>query len=298
MSEHSVTATLLNLRSNPSAQDGNIITRLKKGELVDVVDTSSADWYKINTINRIPTIGGYASSAFLVKSNGALNIQSGYLQPIHLPENTSSKRSHHGAWEFPLSEANMPRVVAASPMQESIKTMHEIVSYLAVNKSARYRRDEYTYCNIYACDYCFLSGVFLPRVWWMDKALLSLKQGIKVVPKYALTVHEMNANALYTWLEDWGDEYNWKRTYDLDDLQTKVNEGRAGIICGPNKNPRKSGHICCVIPERENHFAARRSGKVICPLLSQAGAVNLPYYNNHQWWHLPQIREFGFWYMS
>lgn len=144
----------------------------------------------------------------------------------------------------------------------------------------------------------FLSGAFLPRVWWMDKALLDLSQGKAVVPKYGITVHELNANALYAWLEEWGNEFSWQRTYDLDLLQTKVNEGRLGIICGANKNPGRSGHICCVVPEKESKTATRQETKVVCPLLSQAGAVNLPFYNNNRWWFLPQIKEFGFWYME
>lgn len=265
---------------------------------MDVVDTSSADWYKVNTISRTPLVSGFASSNFLQKKGAEPDSQSTYLQPVHLPPHPHSKRSYHGAWQFPLSEENMPRVNAAASVQEKADLMHTIIAYLAVHKSARYQRDTYTYCNIYAYDYCYLSGAFLPRVWWMDKALLALKQETPVSPRYGLTVHELNANALYTWLEEWGTEFSWQRTYDLDLLQAKVNEGRVGIICGPNKNPRRSGHICCVVPEKEGRTSTRQGGKVVCPLLSQAGAVNLPFYNNNRWWFLPQIKEFGFWYIE
>jgi hypothetical protein len=52
------------------------------------------------------------------------------------------------------------------------------------------------------------------------------------------------------------------------------------------------------LPEKDNHVATRAGGKVICPLLSQAGAKNLPYYNDNKWWFLAQIKTFGFWYVG
>jgi len=51
------------------------------------------------------------------------------------------------------------------------------------------------------------------------------------------------------------------------------------------------------MPEKDNHVATRSGGNVVCPLLSQAGAQNLRFYNNNKWWLLPQIKEFGFWYL-
>ena len=298
MPQYSVTASVLNLRSTPSSSGGtgNIIGRLKKGEIVEVIDGSMKDWYKIRCINWTPVLEGYAASSYLkAVSPVDASLFVGNYSPVNLPANSSSRRNNHGAWQYPLSESEMPRAVVAA-LNLRVDSMHQIVQYLQVDKSERYARDQFTYCNIYAYDYCYLCNVFLPRVWWIEKSLLEIAKGVKLLPLYDLTVTEIQANKLYSWLEQWGNEFKWTRTYSLDELQSKVNEGRVGVICGTNINPLQSGHICCVIPERDDKVADRQGGVVICPLLSQAGAKNLEYYNNNRWWLLSKIKEFGFWY--
>ncbi|WP_259070936.1 SH3 domain-containing protein [Mucilaginibacter sp. X4EP1] len=295
---YTVTATLLNLRSSTSTADNsNIITRLKNGEVVDVTDASQADWYKVNALNRSPAISGYVASKYLKQVDPSAPVTSpGYLKPVNLPPNNDSRRNNHAAWQYPLGEPAMPFITAAD-VPGRIDDIYNIVNYLAVDISARYARDVHTYCNIYAYDFCYLSNVFLPRVWWTDKALLDLKNGQTVQALYGVTVNEMTANQLYTWLELWGADFGWTRTYDLDDLQNQVNQGKTGLISGPNVNAEQSGHICCVIPEKGTEVAMRTGGNVVCPVLSQAGAQNLRFYNNNRWWLLSIIKEFGFWYV-
>src|SRR5665213_647969 len=295
---YTVTATLLNLRSSTfSGDSSNVITRLKNGEVIDVVDASQADWYKVRAINRNPVVEGFAASQYLTQVDPSSPVNNiGLLKPVNLDPNPASRRNNHGALQYPHSEPDMPRV-SATTTHDRISQMYDIVNYLAVDTSARYRKDVYTYCNIYAYDYCYLSNVFLPRVWWTQKAIIALQSGQVLKPLYEVNVTEMNANALYAWLEEWGQDFGWTRTYDLNELQNEVNQGRNGLISGPNVNPNRSGHICCVIPEKDNHVATRSGGNVVCPLLSQAGAQNLRFCNNNKWWLLPQIKEFGFWYL-
>jgi Bacterial SH3 domain len=297
--QYFVTASLLNLRSTPATGDGNILTVLKDQEVVEVTDDADDAFYKVSCINRKPAINGYAAKKYLAPIPAApVTPDTGYLKPVNLKGNYASRRDNHAAWQYPLTESNMPRVDPAAGAADKISTMHSIVAYLQVDKSARYQRDIHTYCNIYAYDYCYLTGVFLPRVWWRGKALLDLKAGQTVSPLYGITVDEVSANGLFAWLEDWGDDYGWTRTYDLNDLQTKVNEGRVGVICAANINPARSGHICCVIPEKGDKMATRSSGVVVCPLLSQAGAKNLPYYYNNKWWVnlAKEFKGYGYWY--
>lgn len=264
---------------------------------MDVTDASRSDWYKVKTVNRIPAAEGFVASQYLKKTDPVAPVVSpGYLKPVNLASNAASRRNNHAAWQYPLSEPDMPMVTAIA-VADCINNMHDVVNYLEVDKSARYARDEHTYCNIYAYDYCYLCKVFLPRVWWSSKALMDLRAGKPVSPVYEVSVSELNANALYAWLEQWGADFGWHRTYDLTELQDQVNQGKAGVISGPNINPLRSGHICCVIPERGDKTASRIGAAVVCPLLSQAGAKNLRYYNNNKWWLLPQIKEFGFWYV-
>jgi len=298
MSNYTVIASTLNIRSTPSSlNSGNIITRLKNREEVAVTDSAIAEWYKIKTIQRNPVIDGYVSSKYLQEITSPVTDAIGYLTPVNLLPNSKSRRNNHDGFPFPLSEPDMPRMGSTTDAISRINIMHQVVNYLAVDTSERYKRDEHTYCNIYAFDYTYLCGAFLPRVWWTDKSLIELKEGINLSPKYETTVDEMSANGLFDWLERWGENFGWTRTYDLDELQTKINEGEVGVISGHNLNSRNSGHICCVIPEKDNLVATRVGGKVTCPLLSQAGAKNLRYYNNNRWWFLKQIKTFGFWYV-
>jgi hypothetical protein len=302
MPNYFVHATLLNLRSTPilDADGGNIITRLKSHEIIDVLDNSNHDWFKISCINRRPAIDGYAASRYLKPVDTLRPDNISFLQPVHLKQNDHARRNYHGAWQYPLSELTMPRVDVAFDITQKISAMHKIISYLQVSQSARYQRDIHTYCNIYAYDYCYLAGVFLPRVWWRNKALIRLKEGQAVEPLYDVTVDEVRANDLFTWLEEWGEDYKWTRTYDLNELQSKVDLGGVGVICAQNINPSASGHICCVVPESGDKIATREGGKVVCPLLSQAGAINLPYYNNNKWWVRlsSRFRHIGFWFCS
>jgi hypothetical protein len=62
----------------------------------------------------------------------------------------------------------MPTRTGATP-DELRASLGEVIDYIATDKPAHKRyqpRDGLTFCNIYAHDYCFLAGVYLPRVWW------------------------------------------------------------------------------------------------------------------------------------
>jgi hypothetical protein len=296
--DYFVTADLLNLRSSPAIDPGNVILLLKNQEVVTVTDTSNAQFYKVLCIQETPPVEGFVASAYLKPVASMTTIPVGAMIPVNLQPNPASRRNNHGAWQYPLGETDMPEVDVRSDVKTRNARMQQIVDWLAVDKSARYQRDTHTYCNIYAYDYLYLAGAFLPRVWWTTKALQSVLSGTKVNPVYNVTVEEVNANGLFTWLETWGWDFQWVRTYSLDDLQNQVNQGNTGVICAANIDPNRSGHICCVIPEANGKSATRTSGVVTCPLLSQAGAVNLPFYNNNPWWVklATEFRGFGFWY--
>jgi hypothetical protein len=219
-----------------------------------------------------------------------------FIREAHLSASPYSKRSNSSHWAFPLAETDMP-FAPAEPTAARLAGLNAIVSYLDVAHSPRYQPGGDTYCNIYACDYCYLAGVYLPRVWWLPAALAALEKREKVEPIYGKTVAEVSANGLYTWLHKWGAAFGWQHTTSLDMLQAKVNSGKVGLICGQSAQVARSGHIACVLPEAGKQTATYRAGKVHCPLLSQAGAINRPYYNNARWWlQKGSIRAYGFWY--
>lgn len=55
----------------------------------------------------------------------------------------------------------------------------DFLRYLNVQISPRYLPvPGTTYCNIYDHDYAHLAGAYVPRVWWMRKALMMIAQGL------------------------------------------------------------------------------------------------------------------------
>jgi hypothetical protein len=212
----------------------------------------------------------------------------------HLTKNSSAAtRALTTGRPYPLSEADRPSRAAGTPAE-----LEAIVRYLDVEKSPRYKRtDTQTYCNIYACDYGYLAGVYLPRVWWTPRALADIDAGKPVVAKYADTVAELNANALYTWLRDFGPAFGWKKVATLDEMQTAANAGQVGVICAQRNPLSKSGHIAVVVPESEPPSVARHeAGGVSVPLQSQAGRNNYCFScAPGRWWEGLQFQASGFW---
>lgn len=141
----------------------------------------------------------------------------------------------------------------------------------------------------------------LPRVWWNDRAIKELMQGRELTVETGVTVNEMNANALHNWLMSWGDDFGWSRVkIGADDFQQLINtNGGVGVICARRRDRTRSGHITVVLPEREpSQVATRSSGKVLYPLQSQAGTVNLKYFSASQgaWWTAEKFDSFGMFY--
>ncbi len=78
------------------------------------------------------------------------------------------------------------------------------MDWLDASHSARYQRDQATYCNVYAADFCYLAGAYLPRVWWTASALMRIAQGEMPPAIYDSTIREMRADDLHAWLIDSG----------------------------------------------------------------------------------------------
>jgi len=216
---------------------------------------------------------------------------------VHLPEYSSiAKRSLTTGRAFALAELDQPtRTVGTA------EELTGIVRYLNVEVSARYARTPVTtFCNIYACDYCYLAGVYLPRVWWTERALKEIAAGRALPVKYAETVAELNANSLYAWLRDFGPSFGWIRATSLEQLQAAANAGQVSVICAQRKQLDKPGHIAAVVPEAAPLFVAERNGTQIrLPLQSQAGARNFCFSCvPGKWWEGAQFQAYGFWIHS
>ncbi len=187
------------------------------------------------------------------------------------------------------------------PLPERVKfdgaELRDIVRFLDVERSARYKAERgKTFCNVYAYDYCYLAGVFLPRVWWTAAAIAAMKDGPPLPVRYADTVVELNANALHQWMVDYGQLFGWRYALSLDQLQTVADGGGVCVITGIRKDLSRSGHIACVIPQAEGCVPKLDAGHCLAPVQSQAGAHNycastMP----GRWWEGAQFAGSGFW---
>jgi hypothetical protein len=217
---------------------------------------------------------------------------------VHLGENNAAaRRALASARAFPIGEADRPTRGWGTP-EERIRRQVAIVRYLDVENSPRYKPDKgNTYCNVYACDYCYLNGVYLPRVWWTARAIADLAAGRSVPVKYGATVTELNANALYDWLRDFGPSFGWRRAATLDELQQAADQGGVGVICAQRTDLSRPGHITVVVPQGAPPLVAKRSGAMISlPLQSQAGAKNFCFScGTRKWWAGAPFRAHGFW---
>lgn len=223
------------------------------------------------------------------------------IPPVHLPESANSKRSLITGRAFRLNEPDMP-VKSHGPTVQVVADQIAIVRYLDVEKSPRYQpTPTETFCNIYATDYCYLNGVYLPRVWWNPAALKSIALGLVPSVKYGETVNELNANALHDWLVAYGLDFGWREVASPEKLQEAANQGHVGVICAAQSVRKRPGHISVVVPEAGAPVAATHAadGSVSIPLQSQAGAENFCFScSEGPWWKASQFGGYGFWVNS
>lgn len=199
----------------------------------------------------------------------------------------------------PMVDPNIPfkDLTDVSTKKESIR---QLIRKLDVTNSIRYQKTiEDTYCNVYSFDYCLYSQVYLPTVWWTEESLKKIKNGQKVEAIFNKTVEPIYSSAIHDWFIKWGAEFGWKRMFDLDEIQNKVNnEGGVGIICAKRKKVGLSGHIVPIVPETKMKKAYREHGVVVYPLQSQAGKLNYTYFAKARkdWWNHERYSSHVFYY--
>ena len=296
-----VNAESLNLRSKPVVTPGTRIGTLERGHLVTKIgEDADPKWWKVDTDLRGIQLQGYVAHEYLIadKDYQAPPSHTGIVA-VHLEENLPNvQRNVFGHQAYPLGEPNRPGRQGTTAT-EKVQELSDIIAWLDVEASARYQpHSRLTFCNIYAYDYCYLAGVYLPRVWWNSNSIALLYAGEEVPVQYAKTVDEKTANSLYDWLEEFGEHFGWKAMdpTDLTAVQESANKGEVVVICAQNRDRNRSGHIAAVAPETDTHKAIwRQDGKVSKLLSSQAGSYNHNYWNPSAWWKGDQFRFFGFW---
>jgi hypothetical protein len=296
-SRFKVSATALNLRAEPVIKPSNRLATLPNGHEVERLAVApDGRWWKVRTVLNGATVEGFVASEHLTPVT-EFSAPPGFtrLVAVHLAEGRPNvtRDSLGGAYAFPLGEPGQPRRNGTNAAQRAA-ALGQIVEWLDVERKKRYQpKGGSTYCNIYAHDYCYLAGAYLPRVWWRPRSIAELMQGHSVSPLYGTTVAEINANGLFDWLTEFGPDFGWKRTFSLDELQGAANDGGVALICAKRKDLNRSGHITAVVPESDTHRATRSGGAVTVPLQSQAGVKNYSY-KPLKWWTNEKFRSYGF----
>ncbi len=307
---HRVKVTELNLRSQPKVAATTRMGSLFQGtKVARLADAEVADWWRIRTSLSGRLVEGFVASRFLeaipreIVSEAvvprALAAPEVEVPSVHLRESRRDvTRYEDGYRAFPLGETGKPRRSGTRP-ETKARQLGEIVDYLDCENPDHLRcrpKRGTTFCNIYAYDYCYLAGVFLPRVWWTSDALLRIQNGEQVPVAYDRTVRELSANALYNWLLDHGIRFGWRRVFDLDELQAAANNGEVCVIVGQERDANRHGHISMVVPEQADFEADRdATGRVRRPLESQAGRSNhRRVAKSSTWWTRDRFR-FSFW---
>lgn len=313
-----VTAPELFLRRIPSTQGNVPIGRMTEGQLVRVLGEADPPWLRVRVTMGGSDAIGYASAKFLARvaatADGSPTVTAPpvgtpsasagpattavsptAVPPVHYRENDpGSQRSSTGKRAQPLGEAGQPRRSEQADSPTLAAELNAIVDWLAVDSSARYRRDTVTYCNVYAADFCYLASAYLPRAWWTEGALLRIAAGDIPEVLYGTTIREMRADDLLSWLIEFGPAFGWRRVFDLTALQAAANSGGIGIACADRAAPGP-GHITIVVPESTSAAAQRDpDGNVTSPLQSQAGAGNFRRSVTRDWWNDGIYRDRGF----
>lgn len=295
-----------NLRHLPSTAFNEPITLLPQNQEVRVLGTSAPGWLRVRaTVNGRDVIGHVALSRLEAAGSPPVAPPPPAPPPpmpaipaVSLRENNAdAARSLASGRAFPIGEAGRPRRNPAADVTTRCNELRQLADWLDVATSARYRRTPTaTFCNIYAADYGYLAGTYLPRVWWTGPALVAIGQGQTPAVVYGETVREMRADDLFAWLLEFGPSFGWRRVFDATALQNAANAGGVGVICADRAAEGRPGHVTMVVPEDAGHRAQRDAdGHVTQPLQSQAGAVNLRYGSaGTHWWMGAEFRDRGF----
>jgi hypothetical protein len=154
-----------------------------------------------------------------------------------------------------------------------------IVDFLDVSTRRRYRKDQSTYCNIYAADACRALGVYLPRVWWVNPRSPPMHK-----PVLGRDVRELTANGISHWLTAYGAEFGWREATTLEKAQSSANGGSVAIVVATKL--RGHGHISLLLAERTSGRTRQ----------SQAGEKNIVSSEKlGAWWENGSYSRYSFW---
>lgn len=250
--------------------------------------------------------GGAGNAGLGAPAVGSVPVPKDWVLPADRGPRASAARTsgEPGSRTFALGEAGRPPYPSEHP-EGAAAGIVAILRWLDCGDSRHLRwkpAEGKTFCNIYTYDVSYLCGVYLPRVWWNRDALRNAQgeqpQQVKIATeRQPGTVAELNANALYDWLEEFGEVFGWTRHSDINEAQEAANAGRLAIISAKRRSATLSGHINVIAPEYGSLKAKRENHKVTLPLQSNAGKSNYTIAQTPTaWWKAEEeFKAYGFW---
>jgi len=193
---------------------------------------------------------------------------------------------------FPIKDENIP-IINLKEIAEGdrVDMIYRIIDLLNVETCSRYQPTEtLSYCNVYAHDFAYCLGAYIPRVWWDEESISKILSGEVIDIKYANTVFELNCNSLSNWFNNYGIYFNWVKVIDPYETSKIISSGSFGVVIAKRKDLSKSGHISVIIP----HTGTTGSEKEKIIFQSQAGVVNKRRFTDI-WWVDEKFSTVDFW---
>lgn len=181
------------------------------------------------------------------------------MKAFHLHKETPVTRHQTTTRLYALSEEDMPKGDGLP------NTLLEIARYLDPSNSARYDLNNRV-SHIYAHDFCYLAGCYLPLVWWGNANNPDEKK------------IQMNGTALWDWLIDYGKEFGWKPVEDLKTAQELAEVGHVVTIIALPKNVNRDARLSIVIPETKECFDPQYHKGIPCQTCSQKTFLKSDWY--------------------
>lgn len=150
---------------------------------------------------------------------------------------------------FPASRA-VPAVLNAANTQENRgpEALDAVLNALDVTRTSRYQPTlSATFCNIFAWDATTALGAEIPH--WVDRVTGEAYRYDTALSysENAERGRELNANALYDWLETRGTTVGY-RAVDRETATLAANAGRPAVAIWQNPDTDRSGHIVVLRP--------------------------------------------------
>lgn len=164
----------------------------------------------------------------------------------------------------------------------------KVIEQFEVESSARYKKDNFTYCNIFVWDVTRAMNAEIP--FWVIKKDRNGKSGVDRKGKFVVgpkARKAMRVNDMAGWLKEHGGKHGWRRV-DARMAQEKANEGAPAIVLWENPKPKESGHIAVIRPGS----VGDKRGVAI----SQAGNSVLDARHILKGFWSYQVKEVQYWY--